>query len=594
MKLWRDVRPVLTPFLAANPRQLALGAVLAAMTVLMGMALLGLSGWFITATALAGLQAATAIRFDVFMPSAGIRLLALGRTASRYGERLVTHDATFGVLAALRERLFRGWAEPGAARQLLARPARLLFRLTADIDALESFYLRMLVPAGATLGAATLAGVVLGAMRPWMGLVLALWLVAAGWGIALAVASRARPAAVRRAQAMEALRARAVDLVAGQTELVMAGRIDAQRESLAAADRHLAQADLALNRLDVGAGMAYGMAGTLTLAAVLLAVSALAGEGAIGAPAAALALLVALTAVEPFAALRRGALEAGRAWLAARRLAPRMATQRPHASQPARASDDRDALRLTRVSAAHPGSRVAALHDISMTLAEGERVALIGPSGAGKSTLLAVLAGDLALRSGEVSVWSSLPVDATHRTFPGQSSRQPAIGQSRRRRCATPGRAIGSGPWARSANHDLGTRHLARGRRPGPLGRAIPPIGAGSAAAARCTHLAAGRTHGGVGHCDGARCVAAPRCRGRRTHLVGCDPPAARGRARGPPGLHAGRPDRGRPPARHAGIRCGIECAQARLSPNATQEHKNTKGTPWTSISSLSHDCSSR
>jgi len=403
MKLWRDVRPVLTPFLAAEPRQLALGAVLAALTVLMGMALLGLSGWFITATALAGLQAATAIRFDVFMPSAGIRLLALGRTVSRYGERLVTHDATFGVLAALRERLFRGWAEPGASRQLLARPARLLFRLTADIDALESFYLRMLVPAGAALGAAMLAGVVLGAMRPWLGVVLALWLVVAGWGIALVIASRARPASVRRAQAMEALRARAVDLVAGQTELVMAGRIDAQRESLAAADRHLAQADMTLNRLEVGAGMAYGMVGTLTLAAVLLAVGALASEGAISAPAAALALLVALTAVEPFVALRRGALEAGRAWLAARRLAPRMATQHTRMLQTGRAPDDRGALQLTLVSAAHPGSCVSALHGISLRLADGERVALIGPSGAGKSTLLAVLTGDLAAQSGEVS-----------------------------------------------------------------------------------------------------------------------------------------------------------------------------------------------
>ena len=146
MRVWRDLRPVLVPFLRAQPRRLAMGAALAALTVLMGMALLGLSGWFITATALAGLQAATAIGFDVFMPSAAIRLLALGRTASRYGERLVTHDATFGVLAALRERLFRGWARPDAARSLLARPARLLFRLTADIDALESFYLRLLVP----------------------------------------------------------------------------------------------------------------------------------------------------------------------------------------------------------------------------------------------------------------------------------------------------------------------------------------------------------------------------------------------------------------------------------------------------------------
>ncbi|RYY85787.1 MAG: ABC transporter ATP-binding protein, partial [Comamonadaceae bacterium] len=148
---------VLRPFAQTRLRTLLLGAALACLTVLTGMALLGLSGWFISATALAGLSASTAFMFDVFMPSAGIRLLAVGRTASRYGERLVTHDATFAVLAALRVRLFRGWAQAGAARELAARPARLLFRLTSDIDALESLYLRLVVPALAALGAAVLA-----------------------------------------------------------------------------------------------------------------------------------------------------------------------------------------------------------------------------------------------------------------------------------------------------------------------------------------------------------------------------------------------------------------------------------------------------
>lgn len=401
MKAWRDLRALGVPLLAAEPRRLALGAALAALTVLMGMALLGLSGWFITATALAGLHAATAIGFDVFMPSAGIRLLALGRTAARYGERLVTHDATFAVLAALRVRLFRGWARPDAARQLLARPARLLFRLSADIDALESFYLRLLVPAAAALGAALLAGLVFGVINPWMGLLLALWLVGAGWGIALVVTRRARPAAVRRAQAMEGLRARAVDLVAGQTELVMAGRIEAQREALAAADRHLAAADRALNRLEAGAGMAYGLAGTLTLVAVLLAAGLLAGEGAIGAPAAALALLVALSAIEPFAALRRGALEAGRSWLAARRLAPHMAAGTE--ALPVRLPPDEElALQARALTLLHPGSRKPALHPSSFVLAAGERVAVIGPSGAGKSTLLAAVAGELAPATGEL------------------------------------------------------------------------------------------------------------------------------------------------------------------------------------------------
>jgi ATP-binding cassette subfamily C protein CydC len=397
---WRDLRLVLRPFFASRPRPLLWGGLLAAVTVLAGMALLGLSGWFITATALAGLHAATAFTFDVFMPSAGIRLLALGRTASRYGERLVTHDATFAVLASLRVRLFRGWARAEAARELLMRPARLLFRLTADIDALESLYLRLLVPAAAALGAALLAGVVLGFMHVGTGLVLMLWLVAVGWGIAFFIARRARRPAVQRAHAIEALRARAVDLVAGQTDLVMAGRIDAQREALMNADRHLAKADLALNRLETAAGVAYGSAGTLTLVGVLLAVGALVGDGVIGAPAAALALLVALTATEPFAALRRGALDAGRTWLAVRRLAPRMT--REDERPPAR-EEVSVALHLSHVTVVHPGSRIPVLSDVSLTMAAGERVALIGASGAGKSTLLSVVAGEIAAQSGRAS-----------------------------------------------------------------------------------------------------------------------------------------------------------------------------------------------
>ncbi|MGJ7497649.1 thiol reductant ABC exporter subunit CydC [Variovorax sp. RT4R15] len=401
MTAWRELRPVLRPFLAAQPRALLWGALLAALTVLMGMALLGLSGWFITATALAGLNLATAFMFDVFAPSAGIRLLAVGRTLSRYAERLVTHDATFGVLAALRVRLFRGWARAEAASALLMQPAKLLFRLTSDIDALETLYLRLIVPAVAALGAALLAGVILGVMHAGMGIGLALWLVASGWGMALLVARRARRPAILRAHAIEALRARAVDLVAGQTDLVMAGRIDAQREALARADLRLARADLALNRLETAAGLGYGSAGTLTLAAVLLGVGALVEQGAIGAPAAALALLVALTAVEPFAALRRGALDAGRTWLAVKRLAPRMA-----ASENREAPSVNDAtacaLQLTDVTAVHPGSAAPVLQQLSLRMAAGERVALIGPSGAGKSTLLAVITGEMAPRNGSV------------------------------------------------------------------------------------------------------------------------------------------------------------------------------------------------
>ena len=399
MKSIFTFNPVLRQLLLAQPGKLVAGAVLAALTVVAGMALLGLSGWFITATSIAGLHASTAMLFDVFGPSAGIRLLAIGRTGSRYAERLVTHDATFAALATIRVQLFRGWSRPEAASRLLRQPARLLFRLTADIDALESLYLRLLVPAFTALCAALLAGVALGVMQWQLGLGLAVWLLGAGGGISWLVAQRARRPAIVRSRAIEKLRSSTIDLVAGQTDLVMAGCIGAQCKALAQIDHSLAQADIALQRLESTAGAAYGVAGSVTLAGVLLAVAALVEQQALDVPLAALAVLIALTAVEPFAGLRRGALEAGRMLLALRRLAPRLGGKGQALPPP---GDSAPGLRLDHVSAAHAGSDVVILHDISLHIAHGERVALIGPSGAGKSTLLAIAAREMAPLAGSV------------------------------------------------------------------------------------------------------------------------------------------------------------------------------------------------
>lgn len=378
------------------PRRLWLGGMaLALLTVLAGMALLGLSGWFITATALAGLVPAMALVFDVFMPSAGIRLLALGRTGLRYAERLATHDATLAVLAALRERLLRGWATPSAALSLRLRPARLLQRLTADVDALDSLYLRLFVPLVAACGAAILAGLALGLMRWWLGLALIVWLLACGLGSALWLAGRARQPALRRALALESLRSSAADLVAGQAELAMAGTLAVQCERIAALDRRVAEADRQLFRLEARAGFAQGLGGTLALAGVLLAAGWLVQEGAIVAPVAALALLLALSAMEPFTALRRGALEAGRSLLALRRLAPAMEQGGAGCAMPQPAAG----LAVQMVQAVAP--RGAGL-PVSLQVGEGECVALLGASGAGKTTLLSMMAGELQPLAGEV------------------------------------------------------------------------------------------------------------------------------------------------------------------------------------------------
>ena len=120
-----------------------LGALLSVITILANISLLAVSGWFITLMAIAG---TTGITVNYFTPAAIIRFLAIVRTAGRYAERMLTHRATFNALAYLRHYFYQQLEPLLPYYRLDLRSGDLLAHLQQDIDNLDNFYLRVLLP----------------------------------------------------------------------------------------------------------------------------------------------------------------------------------------------------------------------------------------------------------------------------------------------------------------------------------------------------------------------------------------------------------------------------------------------------------------
>ena len=366
----------------------------------MGVALLGLSGWFITASAAAGI-AGLGILFNVFAPSAMIRFLALGRTLARYGERLLTHDATLRALSDLRVRLLRGLlTRPHRTLERL-RASALLNRVTADIDALDGALLRLVIPAAA--GAVTIA---LSSALLWV-LVHPFIAVVVGGGylvlptlVFLVGQAAARRPSRRAEAALQAARTRLVDLIAGRDDLAMYGQsVAVGKQTQDAFARH-AEARRHLDRIDRRTGMSLDLAGSGITALTLAIGARLVQTQAIGPAEAAIGVFAALALAEAVAPVRRALSEIGRMVQAARRVAPSVQVQTSTA--PTGLDVCHGPLVFDAVALDRSAEAPAMGGPLSFQVPPGALTALTGPSGVGKTTTLLLAAGALSPSHGAV------------------------------------------------------------------------------------------------------------------------------------------------------------------------------------------------
>ncbi|WP_417492708.1 amino acid ABC transporter ATP-binding/permease protein [Maricaulis sp.] len=354
---------------------------------ILAVVLLGVSGWFLTASAIAG-SAGAGLLFNHLYPSATVRGTAMGRIVARYGEQLVGHDATLRISSDLRRALFLATARATAG--LRRGSSDELSVVLDDVRHVEAGLLRIALP-----GIAALAGSLAALGFAAFAGILALLTVALGLGAALALGTGPGLRQQRRADAQQAaiadrLRRDATELVENRIELEALGRftdhaarwgelaVEAETAGLAARRRGhvIAATTSALGGLTaliaVLAGLADG-AGIAILAGMALAVLA-AHQG--------LALFLAALANLP---ATRIALSRVQTRLEASAV---IKDVDPAAAQPV---TDILPLRLDGLTVGfEPGHPIT--EPVSLELQSGAVLEVTGPSGTGKTTLLETLA----------------------------------------------------------------------------------------------------------------------------------------------------------------------------------------------------------
>ncbi|MGW2015827.1 thiol reductant ABC exporter subunit CydD [Streptomyces sp. NPDC001927] len=380
--------------------RMGLALLLASLALGSAVGLMAVSGWLISR---ASEQPPV---LYLMMAVTATRAFGIGRAVFRYAERIVSHDAVLRMLAELRVAVYRRLERIAPAGLRRSRRGDLLSRLVQDVDALQDYWLRWLLPAGAAL----VVGVGSVGFTAWLlpeaGAVLAVGLLAAGVAVPLLSGAIARRAERQLAPARGALTVTVVDLLRGCAELTVAGALKGRIDRARGADRTLTSiASRQAAATAIGAGLSALACGLTVAAAAFVGVQAV-RDGRLDGVTLAVVVLTPLAAFEAVTGLPLAVQYRQRVKRSAERVYEVLDAPVPvrEPERPAAPPANPFPLEVAGLSARHAGQQAEALSGFALTLEAGRRVAVVGASGSGKTTLAQVLLRFLDAESGSYRI----------------------------------------------------------------------------------------------------------------------------------------------------------------------------------------------
>jgi len=379
-------------------KELYLASFLSAITMMSAVALMATSGWLISRAA----QMPPVL--DLSIAVVGVRAFALSRGVARYAERLVSHNATFKSLSAIRSSLYKKLESLAPSGLSAFRNGDLMSRLVADVDEIQNLPLRVFLPVTSGLVAAVFSVIAAWLIFPVAGLVLLVTIsfvaVISPWLTSKLAARSERETADLRGELAEELSA----FFTGSADLLMLDAADLSLAKISSLDAELTTRSQRLaSSLGVASALTVLAQGTAILVSVATAIQAVNANQLDGLFLVVIAL-IPMAAFESVASFPAAALSLARVRGSAQRICEVLDSADPVAEPETSVQISGDEITVTEVSAHWPGSTRSAITGIDLLAAAGSQIGLVGGSGSGKSSIAAVLAKFLTPSDGRYSL----------------------------------------------------------------------------------------------------------------------------------------------------------------------------------------------
>ncbi len=370
------------------------GIFLAFITSLASISLLTLSGWFITSSAIAGVLApdGIAIAFNFMQPAAEIRALAIIRTLGRYGERVVTHEATFRVLAEIRGWFFAKLIPLAPAKLAMKQSADLMHSLTQDINALDALYLRLCSPfLVALLGCGAVVGFIACYSVP-LSLFVFIMLIITAVLIPWIFNSLGDKGAQQITQQEAKFKVQQIEILQNTAELSAFNAYGRFKQRLLSQSEHLLITQTKNNRLTALSSAITMFLSQLTVIATLVITALLFQQQSLSGAEVVMLVFCVLAVFELVMPLSASMQMLAKTQTAAKRIR-KIAHLKPLITDPLQPQkiETEGGINLNNLSFRYKDQSPWVLNKVSLTIPQGCKIAIVGDSGAGKSTLLQLI-----------------------------------------------------------------------------------------------------------------------------------------------------------------------------------------------------------